>query len=817
MPAVAGTAHIPSLHQPVEVYRDRWGVPHIYAGNVHDLFLAQGYVHAQDRFAQMEFSRRFTAGRLSEVFGAPIVEADRFVRTLGWSRVVEQEVALLDEDTRQIVQAYADGVNAYISARSHLGLEFEVMNVMGIRYTPDPWSAADSLRWLKAMAMNMNGNLYAELRNAQLIQTMDIEAMRDIWPAFYETSPLVIPQEVSYNDLKLAAIKAGLDAVKGSAFSGVGIGSNSWVLAGGLTDTGKPYLANDPHLGIQMPSTWYEVGLHCNIVAPDCPYDVTGVSFAGVPGVIIGHNQRIAWGFTNLNADVQDLYIERVNPENANQYEVNGQWEDFIVVNETILVRGELPPPQPTEDNAPAADAIPAFSGEYDAETGFTRVTLPVRLTRHGPVIDDYEIQARRLDGSFGPTQVPAQHVTALRWTALEPAQSIHMIYRLNRAQNWEEFRQAMRYFDVPSQSVVYADVDGNIGFQAPGKIPIRAKGDGQFPVPGWNDEYEWQGYIPFEALPHSYNPPEGYIVAANNAIVGPDYPYFISMEWDPGTRAGRIVDMIEAYAGQPITLESIAHMQADVLNVTAQQMLPYLAALHFDDPDTQAALERLLAWDCQQRQDSGPAALYAVFWVEVVKMAFEGKFPSQQWPSQEAVVRLLDEPSSSWWDNASTPGIIEQRDDLLRQAFVAALADARALMGPDAQDWAWGRLQTATFSNGTFGFLPVIGQLFNRGPFPVSGWSNAVNAMGGGLGEKPNAADPATYAISFLPSMRTIVDLNDLSNARIVHTTGQSGHPYSPHYDDLIAHWQQNEYHPQLWVRADIEATAEKHLQLVP
>jgi penicillin amidase len=828
MPSVAGTFQVSGLKSTVQVYRDHLGIPQIYADNPHDLFFAQGYVHAQDRFTQMEFARRFASGRLSEVFGALTLEVDRFVRILGWPRVVKEEVASLDDNTRSILQAYADGVNAYVSSHSHLGLELELMGALGMKDTPEPWSIADTVGWLKIMSMNMNSNMNSEIRNAQLIQKVGEKAIGELWPTTLPGSPVIttpgtnytasnttaltnFQKGMDYADLNLATLKAYLDAVQSTQLAHIGTGSNSWALSGKLTDTGKPYLANDPHLGIQMPSIWYEVGLHCNTLSADCPYDVTGVSFTGMPGVIIGHNQRIAWGFTNLFADVQDLYIERINPNNPDQYEVDGQWKDMDIVTETIRVRGQISSTPPTEDSNPA------LSGAYDAATGFTEVKMPVRLTRHGPVIDDYNSQVRKFNGVIGSTQVPDRHVTALRWTALEPTTAVRMVYELDRARNWDEFRQAMRDFDTPAQSVTYADVDGNIGFQAPGKIPIRAKGNGQFPVPGWNSEYEWQGYIPFEKLPYVYNPPEGYIVAANNAAAGPDYPYLISMEWNPGVRAGRIVEMIKAHAGKPITHDDIAQMQKDLLNLSARKMMPHLAALHFDDPETQAALNDLTAWDCQQKVDSGPAALYAVLWAEILKTAFDGKLPQQQWPLEEAVIQLMADPANAWWDDKSTPNVVEQRDDVLRRAFTSAVADAKTLMGANRKDWALGKLQQATFSNSALGSIPVIGGLFNRGPFPVSGWSNSVTSVVWVTGNDLNPSDPVTYKVFTMPSMRAIVDLSNLANSSIIYNPGQSGHPYNQHYDDLVEPWLQGKSYPQLWERPTIEAAAESHMTLTP
>lgn len=812
MPKVKGTLKIAGLIRPVEIYRDNMGIPQIYAENPHDLYFAQGYVHAQDRFVQMELGRRLAAGRLSEVFGSMIVEVDRYVRILGLPRVVKQEEKLLDPNTRTILQSYADGVNAYLGSHKKLGLELELLGLQGVRYTPDPWTVSDSISWLKVMAMNISANMNTELRNVAMIQTMGAGSIREIWPLYPKNRPLIIPKEVNYKALKIGDLQAQTDMLKiARKIAGIGIGSNSWALSGKLTDTGKPYLANDPHLGIQIPSVWYEVGLHCKTPAGLSPDNITGVSFAGMPGVIIGHNDRIAWGFTILPADVQDLYIERVHPDNPHQYKANGKWVDFEMIHETILVRGKLKP------QAAGSNANPPLNGAYDPVSGFTKVILPVRLTRHGPVIDDFSAEVRSLKGLFGSTVVPDRHVTALRWTALEPGHTIQAVYKLNRAQNFKEFREALKDFDNPAQNAVYADIDGNIGFQSPGKIPVRSKGDGQLPVPGWNGEYEWQGYIPFEELPYSYNPPEGYIVAANNDVAGPGYPYLISLEWDPGSRAQRIIDLLKKTSGRPINRDYIQKMQNDVFNMPAQQILQYLGELHFDDPELQEALDYLCAWDCHEYAESGAAAFYAIFWMNFMKTVFMNKLPPGQWPLEEAVALLMTEPENHWWDDPATPNVVEKRDDVLRKSFVAAYHDARQRMGSNKNRWAWNKLHVAVFKNSIMGSIPVVSLLFNRGPFPVPGGPGVINSYGWAIGNQPNALARSAYEVTWIPSMRMIVDFNDFDNSLMIQSLGQSGHPFHPHYNDMLELWRRNQYHPQLWNRSAVRNAAESHLSFIP
>jgi len=474
-PRVEGEIRLDGLNAPVDVIRDDFGVPHIYATTQHDLFFAQGYVHAQDRFWQMDFWRHIGSARLAEMFGESQLENDIFLRTLGWARIAEQELALLDENSRAILQAYADGVNAYLADHggTALSLEYLFLRLLNPGYQVEPWQPLHTLTWAKVMAWDLGGNLDQEIERAVLLQTLTPEQVASISPGYPPAHPLIAPdfQLGEKPPLQLArggedspleaaaplltdlrARLAALEKTLGSRT--IGLGSNSWVISGELTGSGSPILANDPHLGAQMPSIWYMVGLHCTPKGEACPYEVSGVSFAGAPGVIIGHNDRIAWGLTNLGPDVQDLYIEKVNPDNPNQYEVNGEWRDMELVRETILVSGGEP------------------------------VELTVRYTRHGPVISDTTYLPEEF-GEAAELEFPDPYAIALRWTALEPNFIFRAIWKFNQAEDWEEFREGAEEFAAPVQNLVYADIDGNIGYQTPGSIPIRANGNGMLPVPG--------------------------------------------------------------------------------------------------------------------------------------------------------------------------------------------------------------------------------------------------------------------------------------------------------------------------------------------
>ncbi|MBE3118416.1 MAG: penicillin acylase family protein, partial [Candidatus Atribacteria bacterium] len=588
----------------------------------------------------------------------------------------------------------------------------------------------------------------------------------------------------SLPDLDWASVQtrfSALDALLGP--SGAGIGSNSWAVSGSLTATGMPLLANDPHLGIQMPSIWYQIGLHCRPMSAACPYEVAGFSFAGVPGVVIGHNQNIAWGFTNTGPDVMDLFIEKINPDNPNQYEYNGQWVDMTLRTETITVGGGEPIP------------------------------LTVRSTQHGPIISDTGGDWTDFSQQAG-IELPENYAISLRWTALEPSTIFQAIWGFNKAANWDDFRQAASKFTTPAQNLLYADVQGNIGYQMPGNIPIRKNGDGTLPVPGWTDEYEWTGYIHFDELPSVFNPPKGYIVTANNAVVGSGYPYLITTDWDYGFRAQRIVDMIENAPG-PIDIATIQKMQGDSTSLNAATLVPLLMKVKLDDALLIETRSLLSNWDYQETAASAPAALFESFWNRLLTNTFSDDLPENYWPSNgsrwyEIIREIANQPNNTWWDSKSTPDVVEDRDTLMAESFAQAIADLEGTLGKNPARWRWGDLHTATFRNATLGKSGIgpIEALFNRGPFPVGGGEALVDATGWTTG---------SFEVDWLPSMRMIVDLGNLSNSLTVHTTGQSGHAYSPHYIDMVPLWVSVTYYPMLWDEQAITADAEAHLQLLP
>jgi len=753
-PQTSGTTRAPGLKDWVEVHRDTWGVPHIYAENMEDLFFAQGYVHAQDRLWQMEMNRRIGAGRLSEIFGKVTLEQDLFLRTMGFKRVADQEAALADGETRLILDSYAKGVNAFIdSHRDQLPLEFTVLG-----FKPAPWTPADSLVWAKVMAYILGGNYASELLRAAIIAQLGQKAMEDLEPSYPKEAPLIIPSGTSYqgyDQIDLSALRL-LRALVGSVQDGAG--SNNWVVDGAKSATGKPLLANDPHLGIQMPSIWYLNHLSGG------GFQVIGSSFPGVPGVIIGHNARIAWGVTNVGPDVQDLYIEKMNPQNPKQYDFQGKWEEAQVIEEEIVVKGEKEPR-----------------------------ALKVLVTRHGPIIT--------------PVLKGAKDTLALRWTALEPTQIYRSVVLLDRAGNWDEFRQALSYWAVPSQNFVYADLDGNIGYQTPGLIPIRARGHGLVPVPGWSGEYEWVEYIPFDKLPRTYNPPAHFVATANNKVVGDDYPYFISTEWATPFRATRITELL---ARKPqLSAQDFQDIQADLTSIPGKELASYLLRLKPQDARQKQALDYLAKWDYRLTRDTVAGALYEVTLVNAMRNTFADEL-GELYKDYERMallpfLRLLPQADSPWFDNQSTPQK-EARDDVLLQSLEQALDYLQGRLGKDMGRWQWGAIHQATF-NHQLGAVKPLNLVFDRGPYP----------QGGDAGTPNNAAfSTKDFHQTWVSSYRQIIDPGDLNRSVWVHTTGQSGLPYNKHYGDMIPLWREVRAFPMWFARADVEKNREALLVLV-
>ncbi len=842
LPQVEGELRVPGLKESVEVIRDSYGIPNIYAKNLEDLFFAQGYVQAQDRWWQMEFFRKTCGGRIGELTGrkAALVKADIYLRSLGLYRVAEQEFAGCTSDQRAILEAFAKGVNAYISGRSprKLSLNYSILGLTGVKFKVDPWTPLDTLAFTKLMAWDLGLSRDLEIVRSKLYERLGAE-MAEQWlvPAWpIGKKPTILSDE----DVRETFVKItntgkhdennkissqgrieNIASIDGTAFfpeptaipskvedpaadlsllrgQTEGTGSNSWVTAGGLTKGGRPILANDPHLGIQQPSIWYQIALHCPDDESGRPFDVVGFSFASSPGVVVGHNNDIAWGTTNVYPDVNDQYRIRVNPANPLQYEWNGGWRDMTVRDETILF----------------GDGKPSLS-------------IRVRQTHLGPIINDYTYDPKSETISGYNNKDPL----ALRWTALEPGRIAQAVIGLNKARNWQDFGDALQHWDSPSQSLVYADRQGNIGYRMSGRIPIRVKNHtGQSPTPGWTDEFEWKGYVPYEWMPRLYNPDRRYIVAANQEVAPPGYfamldeklgpnvnTHFGSRfnKWVYGYRSERIAELIKRLA--PHTVATCQTMQGDNKSIPAEEILPSLAGLKFDDPVLSEARDWLLQWDRICGEDSAPAALFNMFVMRLMKNVFQTRLEGiaksdgadkELW----AVTLLLQKPDDPWWDNPVTQGKREKRDEALIRSFQEGYAATVSALGKDRSRWKWGSLHQATFVSNPLGMSGIgpIESLVNRGPVPVGGSTECVNnTMWYGGSDH--------FGARLIPSMRMIVDLGDFDQSVTVNSTGNSGHPASPDYDNQILSWAGVRYHPMLWSRSKVEAGAKHRLVLNP
>jgi penicillin amidase len=817
LPQHSGTIALEGLNEEVEIIRDEYGVPHIYASNSYDLFFAQGYTQAQDRWWQMEFFRNTGNGSIQELTGQndSLLGTDIFIRAVGWRAAAERDFASYDEETIGYLQAFSDGVNAYIMNRSagELAFEYNVLGVTGVSIEIEPWTPVDTLVWGKVMAWDLSGNQSAERTFSALIGELGEDMVEDYLPdyPFDAHTTIIQPEDLPESGETFAQsianvweegitgirteLAGNFDDSVGLAFAkGEGIGSNNWVVSGDKTVTGMPLLANDPHLGIQMPSIWYEIGLHCQPISDDCPFNVRGFTFAPAPGVIVGHNDNIAWGVTNVGWDTQDLYRMVINPDNDLQYEWNGEWRDMTVREEIIRF------------------------GDSDEA-----LTLNIRETHLGPIINDYQIDDEGNVGGYNNDDP-----LALRWTALDTGTLFMAVARLNRATNWDEFRDALSYWDTPAQNVVYADIEGNIGYQTPSNVPIRANGHtGILPMDGTTDEFEWLGYVPYDYLPSVFNPERGYISTANQALVpleyydwlrgelgdefGEDAHYTFGYYWAYGWRGQRIVDMLETTDEH--SWETFQEIHGDNEFTAAGDLIEALSNVAFEDETYSDAVAWLGEWDLQMHMDSPQAALFGQWWMmlnealyddQLGDIASAGGRGSQMW----SALLLLEDSDNIWWDDSNTEST-ETRDDILRTSFENAFDLMVNENSADRDTWRWGNLHTATFISNPLGLsgIDLIENMVNRGPVPTSGGDSIVNATGWS----------SDLTVRTVPSMRMIVDMSDFEKNLNIHTTGQSGHPFSTQYEDMIDAWRNIEYKPMLWNREGVENAGVATLTLQP
>ncbi len=782
LPIIKGRLRLQGLRDRVEIIRDKWGVPHIYAQNDEDVFFAQGFVHAQDRLWQMELNRRLPSGRLSEVVGQVALDTDQLMRIIGLHRAAKNDWMHAPEETVLALNAYARGVNAFLDTNQNkLPLEFTLL-----RFKPESWRPLDSLAWVKMMAWGQGLNWDAELLRAAILDKLGPERTAKLLGAdIADTNPIILNHTpIPGFDRLVAELRDAKKFLNLTAPVGM---SNNWVVDGTKSVTGKPLLANDPHLPLQMPSLWYETHLS----TPE--WQAAGVSLPGVPLIVIGHNAEIAWGVTNAFVDAQDLYVEQFDPQDATRYRVKDGWAKANVVREEIRVKGEKEPR-----------------------------ALDVTLTRHGPVMN-------ALTPHTSDANAPR---LALKWVGYDASRSLSAGLKLMRAKNWDAFRDALRDWTDPALSFVYADRAGNIGYQLAGNTPIRKKGKGATPVPGWNDEYEWTGFVPFDELPQTYNPAQHLVATANNCVVGMEYKHHLSLDTMNGFRAKRIIDLLNAK--EKLSADDYARIQKDVYCIPAETFQRLTRAFASDivmhpalrgrGMSARDALALLDAWDCNLTADSVAGALYETTLYFAMQRLYKpwlgdhltdtfigvGFHPLLH-PVTSAYIdraylvalRILQNEESEWMIASKDSARDESGNaltsvDILAHALNDALKFLETNIAFDMKKWQWGKLHRANFDH-ALGAVKPLDKIFSRGPFPYGGDTSTV--WQAGFIPKMPIPDNAVFTASW----RQIMDVSDWDNSRGVHPTGQSGHPASRHYDDQMRLWLEGKHHPLLWSRDQV------------
>ena len=750
LPSVDDDERLLGLDERVEVLRDTYGVPHIFATDTHDLFFAQGYVTAQDRLWQMDIYRRAAEGRLAEVLGEPGLESDRFMRTLGLGRAAQLDLGMISDETRGFLEAYMEGVNKFLQQHGEsLPVEFTILG-----YRPEPWTVLDTLAISKLQLYDAAGNYTQELLRASIAARLGPEALATLLPdastnavfddarAWALVAPVLSPGLAGDGPAALANVLGG---------AGQGLGSNCWALAGSRTASGKPLLAGDPHLPVRNPSIWYEVALD----AGDLHF--IGFSIPGVPGVVIGHNDRIAWSFTYAYADTQDLFVERQDPADLRRYEFEGRMENATFTREVIKVKGR------------ADDVV-----------------VDVAITRHGPILT--------------PVLKDQKAQLALRWSALDGTRTLEAVLGMGRARNFSEFRAAAALFAGATLSACYADIDGHIGYQLVGRLPDRKSGDGRMPVPGWSGDYEWRGLLPAEDNPFLLDPPDGVVLNANNRPVDRATDTGWGGEWDPGFRYAFLRAALNGMTGADVA--RLRSLQTDVTSLPVQRFRAAILSARAVSPLAAEAQGLVRNWDGGLGLDSAAAAIYESWLVRMCERTFRDKLGQSLYEQYLtdgrptfALYELIGSPSSTWFADLAS-GEAGDRDSIASQALEDAVRDLAKRFGPATASWRWGDLHTVSFEHPLSAAKP-LDLILTIGPVRRAGDGYSPNNGAYSL-LKP-------FAVRTHPSERQIVDLADVDASLSIIPTGQSGQPYSPHWGDQTQLWASGQYKPMALSRDKI------------
>lgn len=730
LPKIDGKVTVKVMEQDVKVTRDEKGVPHIYAKSDADLYRAQGYIQAQDRLFQMDLSRRQAGGMLSEVVGSSTIKSDKFFRTFSLRDAAKKSYDGYSKKAKQVLNWYAEGVNEYIKQAKKEGTLPYEFKILG--YEPTLWTAIDSLTIGKYMAYDLGGNWSMLAFRHWALNNLTSDEVQELMIHYPENAKSIIEENIE-NTVKVS------DQFDASLIPNEFNGSNNWVVSGDKTKSGKPLLADDPHLGLSTPSIWYQM----HLVSPS--QNVSGVIFAGIPGIILGHNKNIAWGVTNVGPDVQDLYIEIPNPDNPTQFKYENKWEQAEVRKEKIKVKGQK------------------------------AIDYKVIVTRHGPIISDLAFKKEK------PTAV-----FSMQWTALQSTQELQAILNIDKAKNWGQFEKALNDFKAPAQNFVFASKDGTIAYKANGLIPIRKRGDGQFPVPGYSADYGWNGYIDYSRLPKVVNPDSGYIATANNKVVGSGYPYHITDFWAQPYRYERIVEMLEEK--DDFTVDDIENMQLDTANLYAKEFLPNLIGSVKKQEKLKDVVAMMENWDYQDSVSEGAPLVFHLWMIKIQEQLFKKSMPADVFQMMPGKYNITDEILRQAYKGK--PGEFVDKaggiDELVTKALQETVKEIKKSYGEDLSKWRWGDYHQVEFKHPLSSASSILAYLLDSKKEPVAGSKVTVRA----------AAPDKTGIVNHGASWRFVADLSDLSRAYHIVGPGQSGHVKSQWYHDQVDDWVNGTYH---------------------
>ncbi|MBI9070542.1 MAG: penicillin acylase family protein [Melioribacteraceae bacterium] len=749
VPDYSGGQIVSSIKDDIDIYFDKNAVPYIYANSDEDAFYALGFTHARERLFQMDILRRAGTGKLSEIFGSKTVNIDKMFRTIGIESLAEKSLSKLDEKTAKIVENYCNGVNEYIQSNFNYSIEFDILN-----YEPELWKPVHTLLIVKLLAWELNLSWWSDIAYSHLTQKLGDELVKDIIPDYPENSPTIIPKNIrNFTAIGTDFIKLNKDFKSFTGLEGTHLGSNNWVVDSARSSSGSPIIANDPHLSLQVPGKWYVASLKSK------SFNVQGFTLPGVPAIVIGKNKNISWAVTNVMTDDSDFYVEQFDSSKT-KYFLNNAWKDLEVVKDTFAVKD-------------SADAI-----------------LTIRKTHRGPVISDIHLY----NSLFGNEYQKKANIS-MRWTSFEFHKEMNAILNVNKAKNWNEFNNALSNFSAPGQNFIYADKEGNIGYICASKLPIRSSNNPTFVYDGSTTAHDWKGFVPYNKMPKLYKPASGRIATANNKVIK-NFKYHITNIWEPTSRIDRITELLESKEKHSVA--DFMNYQMDFKSLHSKKLLKHLVKAfektEIKDENLNLALSIIKKWDYNLDKESQVPALYSVFFNKLIKNIFLDEMGEELFNEysflanipMRMTLTLLERGYSFWFDDKNTDKI-ENKNIILRKSLIEAIEELESKLGTDIANWQWRKLHSVEFRHLFSGQSSLLDQLINIGPFEIGGDATSLFKTSYSL------SNP--YDVQIGPSMRYIYDFSDKDKFFYILPTGQSGHVFSKHYNDMSEDWVNGKY----------------------